>query len=161
MEGNRIRVHAKSEIPEQTIRVESDWSSASYYYSIAALATPGSRIVLQSYRPDSLQGDSILQEIYRDLGVRSEFEDDRLVLTREEARPVSHLTLDLIEAPDLAQTLAACCFGLGISCELTGLHTLKIKETDRLSALEAELTKLGAQVKVSDHSLFGSIKAEF
>ncbi len=153
MEGNRIRVHAKSEIPEQTIVVESDWSSASYYYSIVALATPGTRIVLQSYRPDSLQGDSILQEIYRDLGVRSEFEDDRLVLTREEARPVSHLTLDLIEAPDLAQTLAACCFGLGISCELTGLHTLKIKETDRLSALEAELTKLGAQVEVSDHSL--------
>jgi 3-phosphoshikimate 1-carboxyvinyltransferase len=153
MEGNRIRVHAIREIPAQTVVVESDWSSASYYYSIAALAATGTRIVLQSFRPDSLQGDSLLQEIYRGLGVRSDFVDDKLILTREEASTIAHLNLDLIEAPDLAQTLAACCCGLGISCELTGLHTLKIKETDRLSALEAELTKLGAQVKVSDHSL--------
>ncbi|TNF70754.1 MAG: 3-phosphoshikimate 1-carboxyvinyltransferase [Bacteroidetes bacterium] len=153
MEGNRIRVHAKREIPEQTVVVESDWSSASYYYSIAALAAPGTRIVIQSYWQDSLQGDSVLQEIYRELGVRSDFEDDKLVLTREEIRPVSHLTLDLMGAPDLAQTLAACCYGLGISCELTGLHTLRIKETDRLGALESELTKLGAEVVVSEDSL--------
>ena len=153
MEGNRIRVHAILEIPAQTVVVESDWSSASYYYSIAALAAPGTRIELQSFRPDSLQGDNVLQEIYLGFGVRSDFDDDKLVLTREETSTVSHLNLDLIEAPDLAQTVAVCCCGLGISCELTGLHTLKIKETDRLSALEAELTKLGAQVKVTDHSL--------
>lgn len=153
MEGNRIRVYPKREIPLQTLVVESDWSSASYFYSSTALAAPGSRIVLQSYRQDSLQGDSVLQRIYGELGVRSTFEGDQLILTREDTQPVSHLSLNLMEAPDLAQTLAVCCFGLGISCELTGLHTLKIKETDRLSALEVELTKLGAGVEVTDHSL--------
>ena len=60
---------------------------------------------------------------------------------------------NLIDTPDLAQTIAVCCFGLGIGCHLTGLHTLKIKETDRLTALSAELTKLGGSVKVSHNSL--------
>ena len=153
MQGNHIRVYPGGAIPAQTLVVESDWSSASYYYSIMALAARGSRMVLQSYRRDSLQGDSVLRQIYEPLGVRSDFEGDQLILTREETQPVSHLSLNLMEAPDLAQTLAACCFGLGTSCELTGLHTLKIKETDRLSALQAELSKLGARVEVTDDSL--------
>jgi 3-phosphoshikimate 1-carboxyvinyltransferase len=153
MEGNRIRVHPKREITPQTAVVESDWSSASYYYSMTALAAPGSRIVLQSYRRDSLQGDSVLRQIYQALGVRSDFKGDQLILSREETRRDPHLSLDLMEAPDLAQTLAVCCFGLGIPCDLTGLHTLKIKETDRLSALETELSKLGGLVEVTDHSL--------
>jgi 3-phosphoshikimate 1-carboxyvinyltransferase len=59
----------------------------------------------------------------------------------------------LIDTPDLAQTIAVCCFGLGIGCHLTGLHTLKIKETDRLSALSIELTKLGALVDITENSL--------
>ena len=153
MEGPHIRVYPERELPPQTVVVESDWSSASYHYSIAALSAPGTQIELSSYRPDSLQGDSVLQEIYQNLGVASEFREGQLVLTRTGAAPVPHLSLDLIEAPDLAQTLAVCCYGLGISCELTGLHTLKIKETDRLLALEAELSKLGAVVRVTDHSL--------
>ena len=153
MEGNRIRVHPKQEVTPQTLVVESDWSSASYYYSMMALAAPGSRVELRSYRQDSLQGDSVLQQVYHQLGVHSGFEGDRLILTRKETLPSPHLSLDLMEAPDLAQTLAACCFGLGISCDLSGLHTLKIKETDRLSALEAELTKLGAMVEVTGDSL--------
>jgi 3-phosphoshikimate 1-carboxyvinyltransferase len=85
--------------------------------------------------------------------VASEFEGDTLVLSKRKQPYPSHLTLDLVQAPDLAQTLAVCCFGLGISCELTGLHTLKIKETDRLEALRAELTKLGANIQVTNHSL--------
>jgi 3-phosphoshikimate 1-carboxyvinyltransferase len=153
MEGTRIRVFPKPEVAAQTLLVESDWSSASYYYSIAALGSPGSELELTSYRKDSLQGDSILKEIFTRLGVRSGFEGDRLRLTRTGAAPVSHLSLDLIQAPDLAQTLAVCCFGLGISCDLTGLHTLKIKETDRLQALQNELTRLGARVRVTGHSL--------
>ena len=153
MEGNRIRVSAKPEIPAQTLVVESDWSSASYYYSMAALAAPGSQLELTSYREDSLQGDSILKEIFSGLGVHSEFEGDRLRLTKTGSAPASTLSLDLIQAPDLAQTLAVCCFGLGIPCDLTGLHTLKIKETDRLQALQNELTKLGARVRVTGHSL--------
>jgi 3-phosphoshikimate 1-carboxyvinyltransferase len=153
MEGNRIRVFPRETLSEQGCTVESDWSSASYYYSILALSNPGSRVSLGSYRPDSLQGDSVLQHLFPKLGVESTFEGDRLVLRRTEAPPIDHLELDLMEAPDLAQTLAVCCFGLGISCDLTGLHTLKIKETDRLLALQAELSKLGADVQVTGESL--------
>lgn len=64
------------------------------------------------------------------------------------------LKIDLNKAPDIAQTIAVTCFGLGISCELLGLHTLKIKETDRLEALKTELTKLGADISVSSSSLY-------
>jgi len=152
-EGQQIRIEPAAELPEQKITVESDWSSASYFYSIVALAGPGSRIALRSFRPDSLQGDSVLPEIFRHLGVESRITGDRLELTLTDDPDTRDLKWDLIEAPDLAQTLAACCFGLGIGCDLTGLHTLKIKETDRLVALENELSKLGAEITVTDHSL--------
>lgn len=153
MKGNRIRVYPEAFLPAQNLVVESDWSSASYYYSMAALSPAGSRLSLHAYREDSLQGDSALRRIFASLGVRTEFRKGWLHLTREPAPPLSHLALDLIQAPDLAQTLAVCCFGLGISCDLTGLHTLKIKETDRLLALERELTGLGAKVRVTGASL--------
>ncbi len=158
--GNRIRVKPKKSIDPVTLTVESDWSSASYYYSIVALCPTGTHLKLSSYRRDSLQGDSILADVYRKFGVESRFEESFLHLNK-----VSHSTkdlvsssektleLDLADAPDIAQTLAVTCFGLGMGCRLTGLHTLKIKETDRLEALRAELTKLGASVRVSDKHL--------
>ncbi|MBC2838957.1 3-phosphoshikimate 1-carboxyvinyltransferase [Robiginitalea sp. SC105] len=152
-EGNTIRVHRAATLPGQTCTVESDWSSASYFYSMVALSPVTSQIGLRSYRRDSLQGDSILPTLFGKLGVESHFEGDRLEITRS-GDPVSEmLQLDLIRTPDLAQTIAVCCFGLGIGCELTGLHTLKIKETDRLVALERELSKLGAPIRVTDSSL--------
>ncbi|MEJ2162456.1 MAG: 3-phosphoshikimate 1-carboxyvinyltransferase [Robiginitalea sp.] len=153
MKGNTILVSSVSDLQQQTCVVESDWSSASYFYSLLALAKPGSRISLEAYREGSLQGDSVLQSIFSKLGVRSDFKGSQLILTRDPDIQESHLKLDLLEAPDLAQTLAVCCFGLGISCELTGLHTLKIKETDRLHALHAELTKMGASLMVTEDSL--------
>lgn len=148
-----IRVAHAASLPRQVCTVESDWSSASYFYSLAALSPTGSQLGLRSFREDSLQGDSVLPGIFGELGVESHFEDDRLEITRS-GDPVSDtFRYDLIRSPDLAQTLAACCFGLGIGCELTGLHTLKIKETDRLVALENELKKLGAEIRVTDKSL--------
>ena len=153
MKDQTLRVAHTPEVPDQTCVVESDWSSASYYFSVLALSKPGSRLRLSAYREDSLQGDRVLCELFKPLGVRSEFEGDTLVLSRTEQVLPPHLELDLVQAPDLAQTLAVCCFGLGISCDLKGLHTLKIKETDRLEALRAELTKLGAQIRVTNHSL--------
>lgn len=100
-----------------------------------------------------MQGDSILRELYTFFGVNSEFTDDTLLLQKKHAPVQDHFEADLTNAPDIAQTLAVSCFGLGISCELTGLHTLKIKETDRLVALQNELTKLGGAVRVTDKSL--------
>ncbi|EAR14361.1 3-phosphoshikimate 1-carboxyvinyltransferase [Robiginitalea biformata] len=148
-----IRVEHAASLPESICTVESDWSSASYFYSLVALSPTGSQIGLRSFRGDSLQGDSVLPEIFGQLGVESHFEDDRLEITRSGDPDSDFFRCDLIRSPDLAQTLAACCFGLGIGCELTGLHTLKIKETDRLVALENELKKLGAEIRVTDKSL--------
>lgn len=151
--GNTIRVETASHIDHQVVRVESDWSSASYFYSIAALSDEA-EIRIESYKKESLQGDSVLQEIYQKLGVKTRFEGHHLILTKSKNVILPKgIALDLSNAPDIAQTIAVSCFGLGVSCDLTGLHTLKIKETDRLEALYNELSKLGADLSVTDNSL--------
>ncbi|UUC46836.1 3-phosphoshikimate 1-carboxyvinyltransferase [Flavobacterium cerinum] len=153
-EGNRITVSPKTELADsKAVIVESDWSSASYYYSIAALAPVGTEIRLTSYKENSFQGDSELITIYRHFGVESTFENQTVVLRKITEADKESLTLDLQNTPDIAQTIAVTCFGLQRACRLTGLHTLKIKETDRLLALQNELTKLGASVTVTDNSL--------
>lgn len=136
----------------KTLTVESDWSSASYYFSIAALAEVGTEITLSSYKENSLQGDSVLVEIYKHFGVSTAFNENSLTLKKEHSN-LRPLTLDLKNAPDIAQTIAVTCFALGMPCDLTGLHTLKIKETDRLVALKTEIEKFGGQVEITDKSL--------
>jgi len=151
--GNRISVRPnKANQAPITITVESDWSSASYFYSIIALAEEGTELTLSSYRQNSLQGDSALAAIYSELGVDTIFTVNSITLKK---RKVQLLTVkfDLNQTPDIAQTIAVSCFALGISCELTGLHTLKIKETDRLEAMYIELSKLGAAITVTNDSL--------
>ncbi len=156
-EGSIVKVASKLEVTPREMVVESDWSSASYFYSLVAMASEGSQIHLSAYKENSLQGDSILATIYSKLGVNTEFKDTEVLLTKI-SKPTEEclsegLIWDLANAPDIAQTIAVSCFGLGISCSLSGLHTLKIKETDRLEALYAELTKLGAEIEVSDREL--------
>jgi 3-phosphoshikimate 1-carboxyvinyltransferase len=152
--GNLIIVKPKSQDPTpKTIIVESDWSSASYYYSIIALSKEGTKIALSSFKENSLQGDAILATIYEQMGVETHFEKGKIILIKN-AKPINqNLKLDLNCAPDIAQTIAVTAFGLGISCELTGLQTLKIKETDRLQALQNELSKLGASISITNDSL--------
>jgi 3-phosphoshikimate 1-carboxyvinyltransferase len=152
-EGNIIKVHPKKEIQKQTVIVESDWSSASYFYSIIASADVGSEITLSAYKKDSLQGDSCLAEIYEHFGVETVFQENSITLKKVKESSSAVLEIDLKNAPDIAQTIAVTCFAEGISCNLSGLHTLKIKETDRLEALNEELTKLGATISVTDVSL--------
>lgn len=137
----------------QYFTVESDWSSASYYYSIVALSKVGTTIVLSSYKKNSLQGDACLSEIYKQFGVRTTFENDSIIISKDSDKIRLLINIDLSNAPDIAQTIAVTCFGLELECNLTGLHTLKIKETDRLEALETELTKLGAKISVTNDSL--------
>jgi len=148
-----IQVQPFQELKQQTLVVESDWSSASYFYSIIAFSEIGSEIRLSSYKKQSLQGDSVLANIYEFFGVKTIFEENTILLKKVSIPQNETLILDLNKAPDIAQTIAVTCFGLGISCELTGLHTLKIKETDRLEALQAELTKLGAIISVTAYGL--------
>ena len=151
-EANLITVLPKPAIEPKTVTVESDWSSASYYYSLCALS-PNSEITLSSYKKNSLQGDSALAVIYENLGVSTEFNENAIVLKNKPDFNRKSLTLNLINAPDIAQTIAVTCFGLGIECNLTGLHTLKIKETDRLVALKTELEKLGGEVQITNETL--------
>ena len=152
--GNTILVKPKFTIPDtQVIVVESDWSSASYFYSIIALSEVGTKIALSSFKKDSLQGDSVLAEIYKEFGVETTFENSSIVVAKVQIVNPKSQFLNLNSAPDIAQTIVVTCFGLGIGCHLTGLHTLKIKETDRLQALKNELEKLGAQVSIDDESL--------
>ncbi|MCF6297615.1 MAG: 3-phosphoshikimate 1-carboxyvinyltransferase [Flavobacteriaceae bacterium] len=149
---NIILVEPKNIIDKQSITVESDWSSASYFYGLIALSKNG-KLTLSSYKNNSLQGDSSLIETYKHFGVKTEFNGDSITLTKQNNKELKPLVLDLISSPDLAQTIAVTCFGLGIACDLTGLHTLKIKETDRLIALQNELRKLGAEIDITNESL--------
>ena len=151
---NVIEVKPKSQLPiPQTLIVESDWSSASYYYSILALSKTGTQIELSNFKENSLQGDAVLATIYQQLGVETHFDKGKITLVKNHNPINSNLILDLNSAPDIAQTIAVTAFGLGIGCQLTGLHTLKIKETDRLEALQIELSKLGAYISVTNDSL--------
>ena len=156
-ENNKIKVtHHPSSITHHPITVESDWSSASYWHSIVALSEIGYQVTLSSYKKNSLQGDCALIEIYKDFGVETTFNNDNSITISKERIHNSQLTThnsQLNNSPDIAQTIAVTCFGLGIACNLTGLHTLKIKETDRLEALKIELTKLGANIIVTNDSL--------
>ena len=152
-EGNTIQVLPAKQLQKQTVVVESDCSSASYFYSVAAFSEVGSEIQLSAYKKESLQGDSCLAEIYTYFGVETVFDQNTITLKKVRTSDAGPLTLDLKNAPDIAQTIAVTCFGLGVACHLTGLHTLKIKETDRLEALEAELKKLGAVIAITNESL--------
>lgn len=151
-EGNIITVAPKPAVETKEMIVESDWSSASYYFSIAALADAAS-ITISSYKENSLQGDSALVNLYKAMGVESSFNGNQLTLTKQPNFNYQDVTFDLNNTPDIAQTIVVTCLGLGIGCHLTGLHTLKIKETDRLEALRIELTKLGADISVTNDSL--------
>lgn len=151
-EGNVIRVYPKQQVESKVMTVESDWSSASYFFSLVALADTAS-IALTSYKENSLQGDSALVEIYKQMGVNSRFENNTLLLEKQRDFKFETVIFDLNNTPDIAQTIVVTCFGLGIGCHLTGLHTLKIKETDRLEALRIEMTKLGANISVTNDSL--------
>lgn len=149
---NFIKVEPKKQIDNKVITVESDWSSASYFYSLVALSE-NAEITLTSFKRNSLQGDRSLEEIYKHFGVKTEFKKDSMIISKIRKPNLNPLNIDLINSPDLAQTIAVTCFGLGIACNLEGLHTLKIKETDRLVALYNELTKLGADIEVTKESL--------
>lgn len=147
--GNKIEIKPNQYMPK-TFFVEGDWSSASYWYSVVALSNQ-SEITINSLKKDSLQGDRVVAQIYSLLGVETKYNETEVVLskTKSTVELPAILCYDFSNCPDLAQTVAVTCMGLGISCEFTGLKTLKIKETDRLLALKSECEKVGAEVKIT------------
>jgi 3-phosphoshikimate 1-carboxyvinyltransferase len=149
---NKISIQSVKLLEKSIQKVESDWSSLSYFYSIVALSKY-SELNIGSYNINSIQGDKKLVEIYQNFGVQTSFSNDIITIKKIESKDLNKsLKLDLSDTPDIAQTIAVTCFGLGLSCDLHGLHTLKIKETDRLEALKVELTKMGAIVSITKDS---------
>ena len=133
-------------------KIESDWSAASYWYSMAAICNK-SDIFLRGLRQRSWQGDSQIVTIMKRLGIKTLYEKDgvRLQKTSSKRSPFKY---DFTPCPDLAQTMAVLCAALGVEAHMTGLHSLKIKETDRLTALKIELAKFGAEVEIiNDNAL--------
>lgn len=148
IEGNSIQV-PRGNYKESVFKVDPDWSGASYWYAVTALADDA-QILLKGFNLPSYQGDSRIKDIMVDLGVKSEFNDDGLLLTKIEN--LDHVEIDFTDVPDLAQTIAVVCSAKGISAHLTGLESLRIKETDRIAALQNELSKFGGQfIEKNEH----------
>ncbi|MFP3833814.1 3-phosphoshikimate 1-carboxyvinyltransferase [Chryseobacterium sp. SIMBA_028] len=154
-EGNTIKVepfHPDNATAVVSYEVESDWSSASYFYSICALGRE--TIHLKSFYKSSTQGDSAIAKIYEDFfGIKTTFSEDEHKLILEPQPDFSFpakIVLDMNNCPDIAQTLCVTAAALKIPFEISGLGTLRVKETDRLQALYNELKKLGADTKITD-----------
>ena len=153
-EDNTFTIEHTPAVAPQMMVVEPDWSSASYFYSMVALSPVGTSLYMNHYKERSLQGDRIVADIYQSFGVRTIFWGDKIQLIKERDLLSPIFSYNLMDCPDIAQTIAVTCFGLGIECFLSGLHTLNIKETNRLEALKNELTKLNAEVHISKEEIW-------
>lgn len=149
--GNQIQI-LPQETSETTLSIEPDWSAASYWYSIVALSKEG-EIVLPGLKESSLQGDHAIVEIMKSFGVASEFTDQGLKLSKR-LEPDTKDHFDFLSCPDLAQTVIACCAALGREASFTGLETLKIKETDRILALQNEIAKFGVRLHEESEGVY-------
>ncbi len=149
-QDNTIIVPPKAYKPVR-FSVESDWSAASYWYSIAALAKDA-EIKLKGLRQASLQGDRIMADIMPALGVETRFEEGGVVLTKCSA--MTSLSYDFSDCPDIAQTIAVICAAKNIRMEMRGLESLRIKETDRIQALQNELYKFGHTLREDSPEVF-------
>lgn len=125
--------------------VEADWSGASYWFAMVALGPEGSELTLPGLKQDSLQGDSVVAGLMASLGVKSEFTGDGFHLSQ--IPPADAFTWDFTDCPDLAQTVAVVCAAKGIPAQFSGIESLKVKETDRIRALQTELQKFGGDLR--------------
>ncbi|MEN2282809.1 3-phosphoshikimate 1-carboxyvinyltransferase [Algoriphagus sp. SE2] len=148
--GNKIAIAHQAYQPT-TFAVESDWSGASYWFSLLACADSGT-FFLEGLKENSLQGDSKVVEIMDHLGVKSTFKEGGVLLQKQEVKGLK--TWDFTHCPDLAQTIAVTCAILGQDAIFTGLESLKIKETDRILALQQELAKFNADLKEIKHETY-------
>ncbi|WP_345031559.1 3-phosphoshikimate 1-carboxyvinyltransferase [Ravibacter arvi] len=154
-DGKTIHVPHQAYEPK-AFAVESDWSGASYWYSLVALANDA-EIELLGLKQQSLQGDSAIVDIMEHLGVRTLYTDRGVLLQKKEA--VDNLFWDFSGCPDLVQTVAVCCAAKGIALSMTGIESLKIKETDRVAALQSELQKIGAAlIETEANSRYSVVK---
>lgn len=155
---NIIKIPA-GEYQSKEFTVEADWSAASYWYSIVALSESDITIELLGLKKDSNQGDSVLVELMDQLGVQSTFFDGGVKLTKKTIQ--SDLEWDFTHCPDIAQTISVVCAVKGVKARLTGLESLRIKETDRIDAIKQELAKFGVEVQVEGDEAIVIEKQDF
>lgn len=161
-EGNTIQVKPTGYTPIPYY-IENDWSASSYWFELAAL-TPGSEIRLPGLFKESLQGDQGVKDIFKCLGVEATFEEETesgsqegipssTLVLRNTGKAAERLDIDMLRIPDLAQTIVVTCCMLDVKFRITGLQSLKIKETDRIYALRTELAKLGYVINEENDSI--------
>lgn len=162
--GDEIRIEEQHYFP-MDFTIEADWSGASYWYQILALAESG-EILLENLKIKSLQGDANIASWFEQFGVYSSQKKEGVLLLKKDNITPEKLNLDFIENPDIAQTMACLCVAKKVPFYFTGLKTLKIKETDRIAALQSELVKFGAELtepqngELAWDGIFSSIKKE-
>lgn len=148
--GNEIYIPNQAYTPVPFV-VEGDWSAASYWYEMLALAPQG-EVELKGLYKESVQGDAAIATIFEHIGVKTKFTKQGVILSKK-APKKGKLVYNFVNQPDLAQTCVVCCCLLGIPFYFSGLQSLKIKETDRIYALVTELKKLGYVVHQKDNSI--------
>ncbi len=147
-DGDILNVNAQ-QFKKTKIYIEPDWSSASYWYSLVAISKVG-EIFLPGFKKDSLQGDQEIVKIMAQLGVETSFEANGIRIFKSSVSS-QNLSFDFINCPDLAQTVAVCCAILGKNAHFFGLETLKIKETNRVDALQKELIKINVKFEENNN----------
>ena len=148
--NNLIKIEKQSYIGKKMM-VENDWSAASFWYSFVALSKTG-QIEIPKLNKSSIQGDSILSEIFSNLGVKTSFKKNSIILSRN-SKSVKELNLDLSNYPDLGLPLIVTCSGLGIKAHLKGLKNLQIKESKRLEVIQKELKKFNINTQIDNSSI--------
>ena len=146
---NEIRIPQQNYFPAE-LTVEGDWSGASYWYQMLALADSG-QVELLNLQMPGLQGDSIVAKWFESFGITTIPTENSVIVNKTENIKPEFLELDFLENPDVAQTMAVLCVLKRVPFHFTGLETLKIKETDRINALMVELSKFGAELKEPVH----------
>ena len=149
-ENNLIKVEQQNYLAKN-IKVENDWSAASFWYSFLALSKSG-EIKIPNLYANSNQGDSVLSSIYSKLGIKTEFNEDSIVLHKTK-NIAKELELDLSNHPDLALPIIVTCCGIGIKAHLKGLESLKIKESNRLECIKKELRKFNISCEIDSSSI--------
>lgn len=152
--GNSIKVFpVPYSYSNESYLVESDWSSASYYYSLVALSPVGTELVICNLYENSLQADSICNLIYGDFGVKTIYHNNTITISKKSNPVIQSFHYNFIKCPDIAQTVVCSCLGLQMPFVFTGLQTLKVKETDRIIALQNECKKIGAELSITNNSI--------
>jgi len=148
--NNLIKIEKQSYNGKKMV-VENDWSAASFWYSFVALSKTA-KIEIPKLNKSSIQGDSILSEIFSTLGVKTSFKKNSIILSRN-SKSVKELNLDLSNYPDLGLPLIVTCSGLGIKAHLKGLKNLQIKESKRLEVIQKELKKFNINTQIDNSSI--------